>query len=56
MSTKRGTQGAEFIQTFRRIGYCSDDMDIKADQRKGSRSREAKSHDEWLKGEGYYPH
>ena len=24
VSTKQGTQGAECIQTFRKIGYCSD--------------------------------
>ena len=24
VSTKQGTQGAEYIQTFRKIGYCSD--------------------------------
>ena len=25
-STKQGTQGAEFIQTFRKIGYNSDEF------------------------------
>ena len=24
VSTKQGTQSAEYIQTFRKIGYCSD--------------------------------
>ena len=26
ISTKQGTQGAEYIQTFRKIGYCSDEF------------------------------
>ena len=26
VSTKQGTQGTEYIQTFRRIGYCSDEF------------------------------
>ena len=26
VSTKQGTQGAEYIQTFRRIGVCSDEF------------------------------
>ena len=26
VSTKQGTQGAEYIQTFRRIDYCSDEF------------------------------
>ena len=26
VSTKQGIQGAEYIQTFRKIGYCSDEF------------------------------
>ena len=26
VSTKQGTQGAEYIQTFKKIGYCSDEF------------------------------
>ena len=26
VSTKQGTQGAEYIQTFRKIGYCNDEF------------------------------
>ena len=26
VSTNQGTQGADYIQTFRKIGYCSDEL------------------------------
>ena len=26
VSTKQGTEGAEYIQTFRKIGYCTDEF------------------------------